>query len=151
MDLLQEVMLKVHRSLGSFREDAQFKTWIYRIAVNRAISFLRRRRVRSLFRERVLRERAAGAAEPPGSDTLELLIEAQERQRVAQAIERLPARQRATVHLRIVEGETYAAIAEIMGCSVGTAKANFHHAVKRLRKELRENPDEMQPARTSLA
>jgi RNA polymerase sigma-70 factor (ECF subfamily) len=70
--------------------------------------------------------------------TLEALITKENRQQLRQALTGLPEKQRLTLLLRIQEDRKFEEIAEIMKCSVGTAKANYHHAVQKLKMMLRE-------------
>jgi RNA polymerase sigma-70 factor, ECF subfamily len=146
LDLVQDVMLKAYRKLGSFREESEFKTWIYRVAVNHGTSWLRRQRLKRLIPEMLGRttSRAEQRREILGD-----LIRDEERRRLAAAMEKLPPRQRAAIHLRIVESEPFVAIAAIMGGSVGTAKANFFHGVRKLQRELGDSIDELQRTQTS--
>jgi RNA polymerase sigma-70 factor (ECF subfamily) len=77
---------------------------------------------------------APGAEEAPGAD--DRLLDEERRDMVREAIQGLPDRQRETVRLRLEGDRDYARIAEEMGVSVGTVKANYHHAVRNLRKAL---------------
>lgn len=131
-DLVQDVLLRAYRGLASFRGEASFRTWIYRITVNTCLNWVAssaRRRSESL------------AAELPDArpSVVERLVRGQAAERVRRAIWELPDRQRMTVLLRVYEELPHKEIAEIMGCPVGTVKANFFFALKNLRKRLGED------------
>ena len=65
--------------------------------------------------------------------TLDVLIQNESRLLLRKTVERLPEKQRLTLLFRIQEGRKFDEIAEIMKCSIGTAKANYHHAVQKLK------------------
>lgn len=126
-DLAQDAFLRAYRSLKRFRGDSSFRTWLTRIVLNLATD---RRRERAFRRMVPLEQAPAGGAETgpnglpaacPGGEILE------------KAVRQLPPRQRETLILRIFQEMRFQEIAKVMGCTVGTAKANFFHALKGLR------------------
>ena len=131
-DLLQKTFVKAFTGLGSFERRSTFKTWLYQIAINLA---------KNIYRDR------SKAQHVPIDDviirrdprTLEALIQKESRLLLRQALEGLPEKQRMTVMLRIQEGRKFEEIAEIMQCSLGTAKANYHHGVQKLKILMRES------------
>jgi len=135
-DLAQTAFLKAFQGLHGFRRQASFKTWLYRIAINLCKNYLRddgKKRFDSL-----------GEMDPPSTaNPLRELIEHEDQALLARAWARLPEKQRMTVVLKVQEEMKYREIAEVMGSSVGTIKANFHHACTRLRAMLQEGRDEM--------
>lgn len=126
-DLTQDVFLKAYRALNSFKGEASFKTWLYRIAVNVGLSRATRK-----MPEAVLLSPSHAAADPT-RDYDEALDRPRLAARVRAAVERLPPRQRAAVVLRMLEGLTHEETALALGCSVGTVKANVFHGLRRLR------------------
>jgi len=129
-DVVQEAFVKAYRSLGKFRGEARFSTWLYRIALNLILNRLRRG---SRLRETDLDlERMESPATPAGAERRNLL-----RAAVARAIDELPPRQRAVFHMRYEEERPHAEIAEILGLSEGAVKASYHHAVAKLRESLK--------------
>jgi RNA polymerase sigma-70 factor (ECF subfamily) len=125
-DLLQKALVKAFIGLGSFQQRASFKTWLYQIAINLA---------KNAYRDR-------GKAKYVSIDdvtisrdprTLDALIQKEDRLLLRNALIGLPEKQRLTVMLRVQEGKKFEEIAEIMGCSLGTAKANYHHGVQKLK------------------
>ena len=135
-DLVQTAFLKVFEGLKSFRRQSSFKTWLYSIAINLCKNYLRDHGKKKW--DRLDEMDPASTANP-----LRQLIEREDQQLLEQAWKKLPERQRFTVSLKVHEGLKYREIAEVMGCSVGTVKANFHHACTRLKTMLREERDEM--------
>ena len=135
-DLAQTAFLKAYEGLHGFRGQAIFKTWLYRIAINLCKNYLRdygKKRFDSL-----------GEMDPPSkANPLHELIEHESQALLARAWARLPEKQRLAVTLKVQEGMKYREIAEVMGSSVGTVKANFHHACTRLKTMLQEGRDEM--------
>ena len=129
-DLTQEALLRAFRSIRSFRGESAFGTWLYRIALNTCRSF---RSARRPVHEELTEYSAVSA--PDGT----LRLEQDERARtVRDAVARLPEKQKATLVLKIYHEMTHEQIAEVLGTSVGTAKANLFHALAGLRRMLGE-------------
>ena len=127
-DLCQEIFVKVFLKARSFRGDSSFRTWLYQIAINQC-----RNHFRSRGRERMadVEIETLPIEDRPASDAAEA---AQDARRMRAAVEALPPKQRDTLELRFYQECTFAEIAEIMSCPIGTAKANYHHAITSLRK-----------------
>jgi len=135
-DLIQTTFLRVFQGLPGFRQRSSLKTWLYRITINLCKNFLRDRAQKGL-------ENSSEIDPPSPSNPLLELIEHEEQRHMVQAWQQLPERQRLTVTLKIQEGMKYHEIAEVLECSVGAVKANFHHACKKLKSILQEERDEM--------
>jgi RNA polymerase sigma-70 factor (ECF subfamily) len=140
-DVVQEAFLSAYQSLGNFKGDSLFFTWLYRIAVNTAISLKRKQRA-------VLRiggPEGGPAAEPLDPSELSrpghALEQAEQGQRIHQALARLSPEHRAVLVLKDMEGEKYEAIAEVLGVPIGTVRSRLHRARLELR-ELLEKGDE---------
>jgi RNA polymerase sigma-70 factor (ECF subfamily) len=127
-DLAQEAFLKAWRSISSFRGDSAFSTWLYRIAVNACLNY------RALRRPVTLELEDAHADPGPGAEAS--AVRDDEARRVREAIGRLPERQRATLILKVYHDLTHAEVAEILGSTVGTVKANLFHALANLRRNI---------------
>jgi RNA polymerase sigma-70 factor (ECF subfamily) len=135
-DLTQTTFLRVFQGLGGFRQRSSFKTWLYRIAINLCKNYLRDRAKKGYEN--------SGEIDPPShANPLQELIKHEDQRRILKAWEQLPERQQLTVTLKIQEGMKYHEIAEVLKCSVGAVKANFHHACKNLKAILQEGRDEM--------
>jgi RNA polymerase sigma-70 factor (ECF subfamily) len=134
-DVVQEAFLSAYQSLGNFKGDSLFFTWLYRIAVNTAISLKRKQRA-------VLRidgGRDGGPAVEPldPSDVSRpghALEQAEQGQRVQQALSRLSPEHRAVLVLKDMEGQKYESIADALRVPIGTVRSRLHRA----RLELRE-------------
>jgi len=128
-DILQEAFVRAWTKLNSFRGDSRFSTWLYRLAVNVALSD-RRIRVRRLERETALEGRAERTA--TGAKD----VYADKNMDLEQAIAKLPERARTVLVLFDIEGYSHAEIAEIADMAVGSSKAQLHRARKLIREEL---------------
>jgi RNA polymerase sigma-70 factor (ECF subfamily) len=146
-DLLQDAFLKAFQKLKRFHGESSFYTWLYRIAVNLALSDRRRRRpivgweAPSSYRP---------GTDPPSSielaDPSEPLEKAELNQCVQAALNRLAKDHRAVVVLKDLDGLRYEEIAEILNIPVGTVRSRLHRARLELRERLRGLVEE-QPIR----
>ena len=135
-DLTQTAFLRAFQGLEGFRQGASFKTWLYRIAINLCKNYLRDRDRKGLEN--------SGEIDPPShTNPLQELIKHEDQRLMIQAWRQLPEKQRLTVTLKIQEGMKYREIAEVLECSVGAVKANFHHACTKLKEILQEGRDEV--------
>lgn len=128
-DLAQEVFIKAFRSLSGFKGQAQVYTWLYRIAVNRCLDWLKsRRRHPETSLDRVEVYRADGAV-LRGSGATDAEMEQRELGRALEgALRELPPDYRVALTLREVDGLSYEEVADAMGCSVGTVKSRLFRA-----------------------
>lgn len=127
-DITQEVFIKVHSALKDFREESNLFTWLYRIATNYSINHLKKTKVRNTVSVELVAEPIE--SNDKGAD--EEIDEERKRQYLMEAIETLPAQQRAVFNMRYYDQLPYDEIAEILGKSTGGIKANYFHAVKKL-------------------
>jgi len=131
-DLLQKTFVKAFTGLKGFERRSSFKTWLYQIAINLAKNVYRdRSRIEKVPIDDVIIRR--------DPKTLETLIKQESGLLLRQSLARLPEKQRLTLILRVQEAKKFEEIAVIMKCSIGTAKANYHHAVQKLKKIMGEN------------
>ena len=130
-DLLQKTFIKVFTGLSGFERRSSFKTWLYQIAINLA---------KNTYRDRAkfIRVPIDDVVLQNDPRTLDGLIQKESRLLLRQALAGLPEKQRMTVMLRAQEGRKFDEIAAIMQCSVGTAKANYHHGVQKLKISMGE-------------
>lgn len=134
-DIAQETFLRAYRALHQFRGDAQFYTWLYRIAVNTAKKFLLELKSDPLVTEAALRpsdeddETFRPVEESITEETPETLMAAREiAQAVQAALESLPQELRQAITLREIEGLSYEDIAGAMECPVGTVRSRIFRA-----------------------
>ena len=144
-DVMQETFIKVYRSIRTFRKEAAFETWLYRIAVNEALNFVKRRErqrestletTSEAEYEAMTRYRAQIANDPHiHAEKAEL------RHHVTEAVNNLSLKHRTVVILHEFEGLTHAEIASILNCSEGTVRSRLHYARKKLRTLLKSYVD----------
>jgi len=138
-DLTQSTFLRAYEALGRFRTEARFFTWLYRIAVNLALTHRRRARLRRTLSLVGSDEQRAGhePVDAHQSAAPSNRLQAQEQQRLlAEALAQLDEEYRAAVVLRDIEGLDYAAIAEILDVPVGTVKSRIFRGRMMLREML---------------
>lgn len=154
MDVSQEVFLRVWKNLGSYQFDAAFSTWLFRIASNACIDFLRAKKRRndvSLTMQDENDGEDKELAVPDETPLPEEQLLAKEQQRaVMKAMSELPPDFREILQLRVVEGLPYEEIAEILDIKVGTVKSRLARARNQLRKNL-EDGNFFEPASSKKA
>jgi RNA polymerase sigma-70 factor (ECF subfamily) len=132
-DVTQEVFYKVFAKLDSFREDSGFYTWIYRVAVNTATDWLKRRRHdRSVLMDDMARLPVVDEADTPTEDLSRRDVQAA----VRAAMAKLPEKFRTILVLRELEGLPYEEIAKVLRISKGTVESRIFRARERLKKLL---------------
>lgn len=126
-DLVQEIFVKVWNNLDNFRADSQLFTWIYRIATNECLNFLKKKKRRFFI--------PIGDIESELSNKLErgLYLSGDDIQlKLQKALLKLPDKQRMVFNLKYHEDMRYQEMAEVTGTSIGALKASYHHAVKKI-------------------
>jgi len=132
-DLTQEVFIKVHKAIGTFREDSQLFTWIYRIATNECLTFLNKKR-RRFF----LPLEDVGKEFSTKLDTSPEISGEDIQKKLQKALLKLPDKQRLVFNMKYFDDLSYEDMSEITNTSVGALKASFHHAVKKIEDYLTE-------------
>ncbi len=132
-DIAQETFIRAYRALHQFRGDAQFYTWLYRIAVNTAKKFLLELKRDPTVSENSVKsdedETSWSGSEPTTDDTPESLLAAKEiALAVNAAMEALPDDLRQALTLREIEGLSYEDISEAMNCPIGTVRSRIFRA-----------------------
>ena len=129
-DIAQETFVKAYTALGDFRGDSSFYTWLYRIAINLSLNAIRKRQLVNYLRENDTIGRFFPSTEDPSRQ-----VEFKETQsRLQEAIARLPEKQRAVFVMRYYDEMSYEEISEVMKTSVGGLKANYFHALRKVRE-----------------
>ncbi|GAB2502179.1 RNA polymerase sigma factor RpoE [Pseudoxanthomonas sangjuensis] len=139
-DVAQETFLRAYRALGSFRGDAQFYTWLHRIAVNTAKNHLvaHNRRPPTDDVDAADAEQFDAGARLRDTDTPERELMRQELERtVMKAVDALPEELRTAITLREVDGLSYEEIAQKMDCPIGTVRSRIFRAREAIDAELR--------------
>ena len=136
-DIAQEVFVLAYRSIRSFRCEAEFSTWVYRIAVNTTIKQMKRTKARQACS---IDDPATGLADvlvSAEADRPERIAERKARNKaLRQAVLELPEKHRAVVVLHYYENLGCDEIARVLECSVGTVWSRLHYACKRLQQTL---------------
>ncbi len=126
-DVLQNVFMKVWTHLDSFHQDARLSTWLYRIAINESLDFVRRKKkqlvVSSDEQENAIANMLVADRYFDGDEAQALLQE---------AIAQLPDVQRTVFNLRYFDDMKYSEISQLLHTSEGALKASYHHAVKKI-------------------
>jgi RNA polymerase sigma-70 factor (ECF subfamily) len=147
MDVVQEAFVKVHRSLDTFKADATFYTWLYRITVNVCIDVIRRRgamRAEAVeFDERVghdLAEANLGAVSSQlGSNPEKSVLRRELGEKIQEALEQIPEKHRAILLLRELDGLSYEELAQVLEIPKGTVMSRLFHARAKVQKLLSES------------
>ena len=139
-DVAQDVFIQVFESLHHFREDAEVSTWIYRIAVNKSLDFLRKQKRKKRFAQ-ITSILGFGSDTDyielaADGDPLKKLEDKERRQILDRAIDALPENQKTALTLSKLQGFSTKEIAEIMNMSVSAVEALNHRARANLRKSL---------------
>lgn len=133
-DVLQNTLIKIWRSLPEFRSDSKIYTWLYRIATNESLTFLKKKKRRpfSAFTdvEHLLSEQLESDSHFSG-DEIQMKLQ--------KAILKLPQKQRIVFNMKYFDEMKYEEMSEVLNTSVGALKASYHHAVKKIESMLNED------------
>lgn len=124
-DVLQNTWIKVWQNLDNFRAESGLYTWLYKIATNESLVFIRKRKRKMAenYEEAIHSSESTGFA-GPGSDEIQ--------HRLQKAILQLPDKQRLVFNLRYYDEMPYEEMSQVLGTSVGALKASYHHAAKKV-------------------
>ncbi len=132
-DLLQDIFIKIWKALPSFRGEAQLYTWVFRIATNETLNFLRKEKVRSL-----LRFQNADAEIEKKIDSDPYFNGTQAERALSKEIAKLPEKQRIVFIMRYYDDMPYEEISRVLDTSVGSLKASYHIAQEKIREALKK-------------
>jgi len=136
-DCGQEAMIRIWRNLGNYRGECALESWVYRIAANCCMDWLRKKkRDRSVSMEPLREQGFDPADETPGTE--EQVVAKDEKQRLREAIRQLPEDQREALILTQLEKVSYEEAAQMLGVSEGTVKSRVNRAKARLKEILSE-------------
>jgi RNA polymerase sigma-70 factor (ECF subfamily) len=130
-DMAQQTFMQAYIHIREFRGQSQFRTWLFRIAINQCYNFFK---TKKKFGDPVDSQELVIVDE---DNPQEGLIAAEDRSRLYAALERLPVKQRAVLTLKLEQGLSYKEISEELGGTAGAARVNFCQAVKTLKKYLK--------------
>ncbi len=132
-DILQNTYIKVWNALPVFRGDSSLYTWIYKIAINETLSFLKKEKLRSMFsmtgHEETIDNTREGESFLDGNE-LSLKLH--------KAVMKLPPKQRTVFTMKYFDEMKYEDIADILGGTTGSLKASYHHAYTKITESLRK-------------
>ncbi len=130
-DIAQDVFIKAWKALPEFRGDSGLFTWLYRIATNEALSFLKKKRKRFFLPMEDVEQQLSDSLETDAwydGDDIE--------KKIQKAILTLPEKQRVVFNLRYYDEMKYEEMSRILDTSEGALKASYHHAAKKIEKIL---------------
>lgn len=139
LDVLQETWLTVFRRLPTLKSPAAFRVWLYRIARDKAVDALRRRRRQHGIMTELFETRAADSRQTDLEADND--FDADDARAIHHALGRLSDPHREVLSLRFLEGMPLEDISQVLGCSVGTVKSRLHHARRLLRQSLERKKD----------
>ena len=135
-DVTQQAFLQAFVHIRGFRQQSQFRTWLFRIAINQCYNFLK---TRKKYGEPVDPQEMHLVEEDSPEDDL---VAQQDRQRLYEALEKLPPKQRAVITLKLEQGLSYQEISQVLGGTAGAARVNYCQALKTLKKYLKSEDDD---------
>jgi RNA polymerase sigma-70 factor (ECF subfamily) len=136
LDVVQEVFIKLFRSIKNFKGRSQFYTYLYRMVMNTAIDH--KRKVGKQFMPSLDEEGSIQPSDDAEKGPERLLLQKELEERVKLAMDKLPPEQKAALIFRDVEGLSYQEMAEAMGCSIGTVMSRLHYGRKRMQESLKD-------------
>jgi RNA polymerase sigma factor (sigma-70 family) len=140
-DLTQEVFIKAFASLKSFNEEYAFSTWLYKIATNSSIDYIRKKKLSTFSIDKpIAMEESDSTYELPDStyEPDKHIIQRQRQHMIQEAISQLPEKYKRVIVLRHTEERDYSEIAKILKLPIGTIKAHIFRARELLNKYLRD-------------
>lgn len=143
-DLVQEAFVKAFNNLNTYSNSYAFSTWLYRIATNHTIDYLRKKKLQTLSIDEPMKTRDGEMQmqlpdEDAGADRR--IMRKQRQRMVQEAIEDLPEKYRKVIEMRHMEEKSYQEIADVLDLPLGTVKAHIFRARELLYKELKDKKD----------
>ncbi len=136
LDVVQEVFIKLFRSIKNFKGRSHFYTYLYRMVMNTAIDH--KRKAGKQFMSSLDEEGSFEPSEEVEKGPERILLQKELEERVRLAMDKLPDEQKAALIFRDVEGLSYQEMAEAMGCSIGTVMSRLHYGRKRMQESLKD-------------
>lgn len=138
-DVAQEVFIEIFNSIANFRKDANINTWLYRIAVNKSLDFIRKKN----RKKRATKVLSIFGLSSKDNDSIiddanpyKLMVHKEKADSIQKAIDKLPENQKAVFILNKIENRSYKEIADVLGTSVSAVDSLFQRAKKNLQKFL---------------
>ncbi len=140
-DLTQEAFIKAFQSLKNFNDEYAFSTWLYKIAMNNSIDFIRKRKLQMYSIDKPIESKDSDYTFELPDESYEAdreLISGQRARLLNEAIAKLPEKYKKVIRLRHVEEKSYEEIAEALKLPIGTVKAHIFRAREMLYRSLRD-------------
>ena len=132
-DVLQNTFIKVFQNIDGFKGNSSIYTWMYKIATNEALNLIKKKsKYYGVSNEEWIETKVSKLESDYYFDGDELSI------RLQNAVAKLPEKQRLVFNMKYFDEMKYDNISEILGTSVGGLKASYHHAVKKIKKQINE-------------
>ena len=135
-DVLQNTFIKIYYNIESFNKQSKLYSWMYRIATNEAITFINKRAKEQHTDITTYYKKVANSLQSDvyfNGDEIQLILQ--------KAIALLPEKQRLVFNMKYFDGMKYDEISEILETTVGSLKASYHHAVKKIEHFIKNNTD----------
>lgn len=132
-DVLQNTFIKIYRNIDTFKGDSKLYTWMYRIATNESLTFIKKRAKKQMITSEELKEQSLQRLETDvyfEGDAIQLKLQ--------KAIATLPPKQQLIFNMKYFDDLTYEELSEILETSVGGLKSSYHIAVKKLTSLLKD-------------
>ena len=133
-EVLQNTFIKVYKHIANFRQESQLYTWLYRIATNESLTFLKQKKRANTISIHTIEYQLSKSLESDTfftGDRIQLKLQ--------QAILTLPEKQRIVFNMRYYDETPYEQMSEILETSVGALKASYHIAAKKIEEHLKSN------------
>lgn len=133
-DITQDVFIKAFKALSKFKGDSQLFTWLYRIATNECLNFLKKKNKRSFFsiqNEDLNLENKLKSGSYIDGDEAQMKLQL--------ALLKLPEKQRLVFNMKYFEDMKYEEISQVLKTSVGGLKASYHHATKKIEEYIKSD------------
>lgn len=137
-DVSQEVFIKVYRKINTFQGESEFFTWLYRITLNAAKDFTKKKKVHLSVNE--LNDSGHELPQDKGSNPEAVFVKVERKDAILKALMEIKEDQREIIVLRDIQGLSYEEISNILGIELGTVKSRINRARTRLREILIEEP-----------
>ena len=127
-DVVQNTFIKIYTNINTFQENSKIYTWMYRIATNEALNFIKSKSSKKgVSIEEWIDSKASGLIADTYFDGDKIALQLQK------AISKLPEKQRIIFNMKYFDNMKYDDISEVLNTSVGALKASYHHAVKKIK------------------
>ncbi len=133
-DVLQNTFIKVYKNIHSFKGNSKLYSWMYRIATNESISYIKKRAKIQQIESEELQQQMVNNLQADVYFEGDVI-----QQKLQMAIAQLPQKQQLVFNMKYFDNMKYNDISEILKTSVGGLKANYHHAVKKIEKMLTQD------------